>query len=191
MPEPLTKRAPAANAPDPAPTRVVLATNPNRRGVALCCHHQRSDVATGYRVSPRPTAAPPPAPRPAPCRPTAAHCSSPPAHNTDPVPPANPAVSGHCRTPYPQLPSIPSYPGKGHASRHRAANHPLGQLCFGAEGHPFRHTGFLPPLPVRHPGYVPSSGGISVILIDVVQAAVSRILLDGRVWVLRSSVKVR
>ena len=40
-------------------------------------------------------------------------------------------------------------------------------------------------------GYVPSSGGISVILIDVVQAAVSRILLDGRVWVLRSSVKVR
>ena len=64
----------------------------------------RSDVATRHRVSPRPTAALPPAPSHAPCRPTAAHCSSPPAHNTGPVPPATAAVVGHCRTPYPQLP---------------------------------------------------------------------------------------
>ena len=40
-------------------------------------------------------------------------------------------------------------------------------------------------------GYVPSSGGESVILVDVVQAAVSRTLLDGRVSASRSSVKVR
>ena len=40
-------------------------------------------------------------------------------------------------------------------------------------------------------GYVPSSGGISVILVDVVQAAASRMLLDGRVSVVVSSVKVR
>ena len=58
--------------------------------------------------------------------------------------------------PPPQFPviavhRIPSYPAKGHTSRHRAADHPLGQLCFGAEGHPFRHTGFPPPRPVRRP----------------------------------------
>ena len=61
--------------------------------------------------------------------PSAAHCSSPPAHNTGPVPPATAAVVGHCRTPYPH-----DY------ARQRALNKPpprgrssLGPVeCFGA-----------------------------------------------------------
>jgi hypothetical protein len=40
-------------------------------------------------------------------------------------------------------------------------------------------------------GYVPSSGGKVVILVDVVQAAASRMLLDGSVSASRPSVKVR
>ena len=54
--------APAANVPDPS--RV-------GNHVALCFHRQRSDVATRHRVNRAPSHAP--------CRPTAAHCSSPPA----------------------------------------------------------------------------------------------------------------
>ena len=76
------------------------------------------------------------------CRPTAARLTSPPAHNTGPVPPATAAVVGHCRTPYPQLPRQ-----SGTASRHRAADHLLGQLCFGAKVPAHR----LPPHPVRRP----------------------------------------
>ena len=86
-------RTHGAHAPQPQGPR-------RPRGVALGFHHLRSDVATGHRVSPRPTSAPPPAPSHAPRRPTAAHGSSPPAHNTGPVPPATDAVVGHCRTPY-------------------------------------------------------------------------------------------
>ena len=41
------------------------------------------------------------------------------------------------------------------------------------------------------PGYVPSSGGISAILVDVVQVAASRMLLARKASAARSSVNVR
>ena len=141
---------------DQAPTRVVLATNPNRSGVALCCPHQRSDVATGHRVSPRPTAALPPAPSHAPCRPTAAHCSSPPAHNTGPVPPATAAVAGHCRTPYPQLPRQ-----RAHQPPPRGRSSPGPVVLWCGRPHPGAHR--LPaaaprPPPIPGAGRAPDPG---------------------------------
>ena len=68
---------------------------------------------------------PPLAPCHAPCRLTADHCSSPPAHNTGPAPPAPPQL------PVIAVHRILSCPAKERASRYRAADHALGQLCFG------------------------------------------------------------
>ena len=118
MPEPLTKHARAANAPAPAPTRVVLATNPNHRGAALCCHHQRSDVATGHRVSHEQGPALPPVLGRVPCRPQrliVLHRQYiTPALLLQP-PPQFPVIAVH---------RIPSYPAKGHVSRAAAPRPP-------------------------------------------------------------------
>ena len=81
------------------PTPIVAAC------VALCCPRQRSDIATGHRVSPRPVHGPPPATIHPLCKPKAAHCASPPARRAGSAPPGTSAVVGHCRTPYPQLSS--------------------------------------------------------------------------------------